>query len=118
LAGSTPLEQWRKAGRWPASYDKLWQELIRRRGKQPGTREMIELLQEGKRHGWPRFQEVVEQALAWGCCDPAAVRCLLSSAGLEREQPPKLVVEQLARFDRALPTMTAYDQLLVAGAAR
>lgn len=24
LAGSKPLEQWRKLGRWPASYDRLW----------------------------------------------------------------------------------------------
>ena len=118
LAGSTPLEQWRRAGRWPQSYDQLWQELIRRQGKQQGTRQMIELLAEGKRQGWPRFREAVEQALEWGCCDPAAVRCLLSSAGLEREQPPPFVVGQLACFDRELPTMAAYDQLLASKAVR
>jgi hypothetical protein len=79
---------------------------------------MIELLAEGKRQGWPRFREAVEQALEWGCCDPAAVRCLLSSAGLEREQQPQFVVEQLACFDRELPTMAAYDQLLHGEAVR
>ena len=26
LAGSTPLAQWRERGRWPASFDRLWQE--------------------------------------------------------------------------------------------
>ena len=45
LAGSTPLEQWRQAGRWPASYDTLWAKLIQRHDKQAGTQQMIELLQ-------------------------------------------------------------------------
>jgi geranylgeranyl pyrophosphate synthase len=27
LAGSTPLAQWRLAGRWPDSFDRLWQAL-------------------------------------------------------------------------------------------
>src|SRR3989449_474072 len=41
LAGSKPLAQWRAAGRWPASYDRLWQALIERHGKPAGTKEMI-----------------------------------------------------------------------------
>ena len=45
LAGSKPLEQWRKLGRWPASYDLLWHGLMQRYGKQEGTKEMILLLQ-------------------------------------------------------------------------
>lgn len=40
LAGSTPLEQWRQRGRWPESFDRLWQSLRERHGKQAGTREM------------------------------------------------------------------------------
>jgi hypothetical protein len=30
MAGSKPLEQWRRAGRWPAEYDALWQRLNER----------------------------------------------------------------------------------------
>ena len=44
LAGSKPLEQWRQQGRWPSSYDRFWQALMDRHGKQNGTRQMIELL--------------------------------------------------------------------------
>jgi hypothetical protein len=44
LAGSTPLAQWRSQGRWPDSYDLLWQRMIERLGRQNGTREMISLL--------------------------------------------------------------------------
>jgi hypothetical protein len=49
LAGSTALEQWRRAGRWPASFDALWQRLIERQGRQSGTRAMIAVIQLG--HG-------------------------------------------------------------------
>jgi hypothetical protein len=49
MAGSTALEQWRRAGRWPASFDALWQRLIERQGRQPGTRAMIAVIQLG--HG-------------------------------------------------------------------
>jgi len=27
FAGSTPLEQWRAQGRWPASFDRFWEML-------------------------------------------------------------------------------------------
>ena len=44
LAGSKPLEQRRQAGLWPASFDRIWQALIERHGKQSGTRQMVDLL--------------------------------------------------------------------------
>ena len=44
LAGSSPLKQWRERGRWPESFDRLWQSLRERHGRQAGTRAMIELL--------------------------------------------------------------------------
>ncbi len=73
LAGSTPLEQWRQAGRWPASYDTLWAKLIQRHDKQAGTQQMIELLQEGKRHGWDKLSEADRES--------ARVRLLRSGGG-------------------------------------
>jgi len=63
LAGSTALEQWRRQGRWPASYDRLWDELIGRHGKQRGTEQMLGLLEEGKRQGWRQLRRAIEQAL-------------------------------------------------------
>ena len=38
LRGSTPLAQWRAQGRWPKNYDRIWEQLIERLGRQPGTR--------------------------------------------------------------------------------
>lgn len=44
MAGSKPLEQRRQSGQWPVSFDRFWQALMERHGKQNGTREMIEML--------------------------------------------------------------------------
>ena len=56
FAGSKPLEQWRRAGRWPVSYDQFWNGLMQRHGRQDGTRAMIELLQLGRRLGDARLR--------------------------------------------------------------
>jgi len=112
LAGSTPLKQWRERGRWPAEYDRYWEALIRRHGKQPGTRQMIELLGLGKKHGYDRLQEAVGAALATGCGDVAAVRYLLTAGS---STPPPLescALGELARYERPLPGVQDYDQLL------
>ena len=117
LAGSTPLKQWRERGRWPESFDRLWQSLRERHGKQEGTREMIELLTLGRRYGWDRLQQVVEQSLALGCTDAAAVRHLLTATGLSRPRPELVELDGLERYERPLPQMNEYDQLLSIAAA-
>ena len=86
LAGSTPLAQCRARGLWPASYDTLWAHLMRRHGKQAGTRQMIGVLQLARTYGPAALQRTVEAALTWGCSDQAAVRHLLLTPTLER--PP------------------------------
>jgi hypothetical protein len=114
LAGSKPLEQWRRQGRWPASYDRLWQHLIERQGKQPGTRQMIELLKLGSQHGFAQLEQAVETALSLECWDAAAVRYLLSAKSREPGRPPRLEVGALARYERPLPGVSHYDQLMSA----
>jgi len=117
LAGSKPLEQWRQLGRWPASYDQLWDGLIARQGRAAGTKAMIELLQLGRQHGQDPLRAAVETALTLGCWDAAAIRHLLATPALAHPAPPALAASALARFDRPLPTVDAYDELLV-GVAR
>jgi hypothetical protein len=112
LAGSRPLQQWRERGRWPESFDRLWLSLQERHGKQVGTREMIELLTLGKRYGWDRLQQAVEKALGLGCTDAAAVRHLLTATELSRPRNELLELNGLERYQRPLPLMNEYDQLL------
>jgi hypothetical protein len=54
----------------------------------------------------------VEQTLSMGCHDGAAIRHLLTAEQLNRPrlQPSRSVM--LARYERPLPVMTGYDQLL------
>jgi transposase len=112
LAGSRPLQQWRESGRWPQSFDHLWQSLERREGKQAGTRTMIELLQQGSKHGWERLQQAVEQALDLGCTDAAAVRHLLVFGELGHAPVERFALDGLERYERPLPVMSEYDLLL------
>jgi hypothetical protein len=115
LAGSKPLEQWRQLGRWPASYDRFWEGLMARSGRQAGTKEMIELLQLGRVQGQDRLRAAIEQALALGCRDAAAVRHLMGATELERAQPAAVDIGPLVAFERPLPQLREYDQLLAGG---
>jgi hypothetical protein len=115
FAGSKALEQWRQAGRWPDSFDRLWTELMKRHGKQPGTRKMIELLALGKQHGYDRLRAAVESARDVGSHDVSAVRYLLTANDACRTELPAIEVGLLGRYERPLPIMNDYDQLLSAG---
>jgi transposase len=115
LAGSKPLEQWRRQGRWPESYDQIWERLMSRNGKQDGTRQMIELLRLGKKRGYDALRQAVESALDMGSCDVSTVRYLMTAGQLDREPAGLIDVGPLSCYDRPLPVMTDYDQLLAAG---
>jgi hypothetical protein len=65
LAGSRPLEQQRRAGHWPESFDAMWQALNARHGKQDGTRQMIDLLKLAKPNGRPAESGDRDSAGAW-----------------------------------------------------
>lgn len=116
MAGSKALEQRRQAGLWPESFDRIWQALMERHGKQSGTRQMIELLKLAAQHGQSKVQEAVESALANRCCDSAAVRHLLHADELRHAQCEAVDVGELMRYSRPLPAMHTYDQLLMGAA--
>jgi hypothetical protein len=73
---------------------------------------MIGLLQLGRRHGRKRLRTAVEEALAVGCWDAAAVEHLMNADQLRRALPQPLEVGALLSYERPLPTVTEYDQLL------
>jgi transposase len=113
LAGSSALEQWRGQGKWPASFDRLWEELKKRRGKQDGTRAMIDLLLLGRAHGYDALRNAIEKTVAIGCMDVSAVVLLLNGHGGElRPSAEPVEIGALSRYDRPQPTLTDYDQLL------
>ena len=113
MAGSTALEQWRQAGRWPDCLDRIWAQLEQRHGKGAGTRQMIGLVREGLVKGWPRLIAAVEEALRLGVCDDAAVLHILNMPDAEqRRQYAIALAEELRQFERPMPVMAEYDRLL------
>ena len=73
---------------------------------------MIELLALGKRHGWDRLKRAVEESLALGCTDAAAVRHLITASELVRSHTEPFTFSGLERYDRPQPQMNEYDLLL------
>ena len=113
MKGSTPLQQWRQAGRWPACLDAIWRELEQRHGKGKGTREMIALVRAGSTDGWDKLIVAVEEALRLGISDSAAVLHLLRMPDPEqRRRHAVALAEELLQFERPMPVMDNYDLLL------
>jgi transposase len=113
MAGSTPLAQWRAAGRWPECLDAIWGKLETRHGKSGGTREMIALVRVGLSDGWEKLIRAVEEALRLGVTDAAAVMHILRMPDPEERRRYAIrLAEELAEFERPLPVMDEYDLLL------
>jgi transposase len=118
LAGSMPLEQWRAQGRWPDSFDRFWEKLQQRRGRQDGTRAMIEVLLLGRQHGYEPLRHAIDQALSLGGSDVAVIRYLLERERMEPRTPAALMeVGWLDRYERPAPNLLDYDRLLAAAGA-
>ena len=114
MAGSTPLEQWRQAGRWTENLDRMWARLQERHGLSSGTREMITLVRAGQgARGWENLQRAVDEALRLGSTDAGAVLYLMNMPDPEERRRYELALkEELAEFERPMPKMTEYDLLL------
>ena len=80
--------------------------------------QMIELLKLSSKHGHLKLQEAIESALAGSCYDAAAVRHLLNADELRHASCEAIDVGALERYQRPLPLLHEYDQLLTAGGVR
>ncbi len=73
---------------------------------------MIQLLSLIRAHGHERVRAAVEEALALGCADAAAMRHLVEAAELTHARDTIIELDALSRFERPLPVLTEYDGLL------
>jgi hypothetical protein len=113
FAGSTALDQCRAQGRWPVSFDQFWEASKKRRGKQDGTRAMIDLLIVGRDRGYDALRQAIEKTLEIGSSDVSVVLLLLNADRAGRQRPAEPVeIGELIRYDRPMPTTDHYDQLL------
>jgi len=88
-----------------------------RRGRQEGTREMVELVLLGREHGYRKLDGAMRTALELGCSDAAAVRHLLTTevipAAAHKAALTASDLGGLARYERPQPVIHDYDQLLL-----
>ena len=73
---------------------------------------MIQVLNLIRPHRHPRVRSAVEEALALGCADVAAMRHLVEGADLVRARDAIIELGALSRYERPAPVMTDYDGLL------
>ncbi len=62
LRGSKPLGLWRAQGRWPESYDRLWELMTDRHGRQAGARFMVAVIRMGREFSHAKLEASVVQA--------------------------------------------------------
>jgi hypothetical protein len=73
---------------------------------------MIAIIRMGREFGYAKLEASVTQALVLGCTDVAAIRHLLMSDGLQHAATITVEIGILAAYERPMPTMAEYNQLL------
>ena len=86
--------------------------LRQRKGRQEGTRAMIDILLLAREHGAGQVREAVEEALNVGCPNVGSIRYLLNVDNLEQRPTAKAVdIGALSRYDRPQPSLDEYERL-------
>ncbi len=80
-----------------------------------GKRAMVAVIRMGREFGYAKLEASVVEALELGCTDVAAIRHLLMADQLQHASQQTIEIGMLAAYERPLPTMTEYNQLLSAG---
>ncbi len=115
LLGATALAQAKAGGGWTPAHQRFWEAARQKLGGQAGTRAMIEVLLAHRQLPAGPIVLALESAVATGMCDPQAV-----IVEARRRTEPKagevIPIGALRRYDRPLPSIAPYDQLLGEGA--
>jgi hypothetical protein len=110
FAGSLPLRQAMADGSFPACYQELHSRMVARMGESDGARQMVDVLFLHRRHPAAAMRRAVEQTLAAGVYDFAAVALAVRGARESRPMVPHL--EVLHGLELPVPDCRHYDRLL------
>jgi hypothetical protein len=112
LLGATALAQARQAGTFTPAHQRFWDTARRRHGDQAGTRALIEILLQHRRLPHDSIVTALDAANHTGITDPTVV-IVEARRHTDQRQPAEVTpIGGLARYDRPVPSVTAYDQLL------
>ena len=113
LAGATALEAARASGSFTEVHERFWIAARRKFGDAAGTRALIEVLLAHRHVDHRVLLEGMERALCAGSVDPAVVLVEARRAG-EGGRAVPLPIGSLHLFDRPMPVLSPYDELLEA----
>lgn len=111
LPGARALAQARARGTFTPEHDAFWTAARRHRGDSGGTKALIEVLLIHRTLPAAAVLAGIRHALAVGSVDPAVVT-IEARRVAEGWTDVVIPIGTLARYDRPLPTITHYDQLL------
>ncbi len=111
LPGATALAQARAAGAFTATHQRYWDAARRAHGDAAGTRALIEMLLAHRTLPASALTAAMTRAADSGVLDPQVV---LIDARRHAADPvaPVIPIGALARYDRPVPALTGYDELL------
>ena len=111
LPGATALAQAKACGAFTATHQAYWDAARNARGDAAGTRALIEVLLAHRTLPANALTTAMRKAVEVGVLDPQVV---LIDARREANGhvAPILPIGALARYDRPVPTLTGYDDLL------
>lgn len=111
LPGATALAQARAAGAFTPAHDAYWSLARRRLGDRDGTRALIEVLLAHRSLPAEALLAALTAAVRTELVDPAAV-IIEARRRAEGKAAPVVPIGALRHYDRPLPTLVGYDELL------
>lgn len=112
--GATALARARAGGAFGPTHERFWAEARRRLGDRDGTRALIEVLLLHRSVGADALVAGMQRALTAGSIDPAVIAIEARRAAEPAVAPVVPIGEGLSRFDRPVPSIANYDDLLEA----
>lgn len=113
LPGATALARARASGAFGVEHERFWTAARRRLGDQAGTRALVEVLLAHRSLPADAIRTALAACVNAGIVDPDVV--ILEARRADSDRTAMVVpIGALARYDRPLPTIAHYDQLLEA----
>jgi hypothetical protein len=113
LPGATALARARASGAFGVEHERFWTAARRRLGDQAGTRALVQVLLAHRSLPADAIGTALAACVDAGIVDPDVV--ILEARRADSDRTTTVVpIGALARYDRPLPTIAHYDQLLEA----
>lgn len=112
LPGATALTQARAAGAFTSAHQMFWDAARRSLGNQAGTRALIDVLLEHRRLPTASVIAALEAANQARIIDPTVIAVEARRHADTRPPAEVIPIGALARYDRPVPSVSVYDQLL------